>query len=160
MAKKFFIPLRNLLDSFMALDVDQIALDIAKTNAHKRLVISLNTEGKPSSQLYELGEDSLGKKLRGKTILKDGKYTPFTKNKKKEKGQRTDHPTLKDTGGFYASFIVKPYKGGFIIDADATAGDKNLFDELGNDILGLNDENLQIIINFYKDAILKSLEQL
>ena len=158
MAKKFFIPLRNLLDSFMALDVDQIALDIAKTNAHKRLVISLNTEGTPTSQLYELGEDSLGKSLGDYANTTIEGTSSFLG--KKQKAQPFDRITLKDTGGFYASFIVKPYKGGFEIDADATAGDKNLFDELGNDILGLNDENLQIIINFYKDAILKSLGQL
>ena len=144
----------------MLLDVDDIAYNIAQTNEHKRLVISLNTEGKPTSQLYELGENSLGQRLKGKKILKDGEYTPFTKSIKQEKGQRFDHPTLKDSGAFYASFIVKPYKGGFEIDADPVKDETNLFDELGKDILGLNDENLQIIINFYKDAILESLEQI
>lgn len=144
----------------MMLDVDSIAYDIAQTNEHKRLVISLNTEGKPTSQLYELGEDSLGRGLIGKTILKDGNYTPFTVSEKRSKGQRTDHPTLKDSGAFYASFVVRPYKGGFEIDADPIKDETNLFDELGEDILGLNDENLQIIINFYKDAILESLEQI
>jgi len=144
----------------MLLDVDNIAYNIAQTNEHKRLVISLNTEGEPTSQLYELGEDSLGKGLQGKTILKDGEYTPFTKNEKSIVGQRYDHPTLKYTGAFYASFVVKPYKGGFEIDADPVKDDTNLFDELGKDILGLNDENLQIVINFYKDAILESLEQI
>ena len=67
-----------------------------------RLVISLNTEGEPTSQLYELGEDSLGKALQGKTILKGGEYTPFTKSIKQEKGQRFDNPTLKDSGAFNA----------------------------------------------------------
>lgn len=142
----------------MNLDVDQIAYDIAQTNEHKRLVIALNTEGKPTSQLYQLGEDSLGRGLIGKTILKDGSYTPFTVNEKNQKGQRTDHPTLKDSGAFYASFIVRPYKGGFEIDADPIKDNTNLFNELGEDILGLNDENLQIIINFYKDAITEALQ--
>jgi hypothetical protein len=152
MAKTFFIPLRKLLQSFIELDVDQIAFDIAQTNNFKRLVIQLNTEGKPTSQLFELGEDSEGRDL--------GEYSPFTKELKKLKGQRIDHITLKDTGDFYASFIVRPFKGGFTIDADPIKDDTNLFREYGEDILGLNDDNLQIIINFYKDAILESLEQI
>jgi len=160
MAKKFFIPLRNLLKSIIKLDVDTIALEITKRRSFKTLVINLNTEGEPTSQLFELGEDSLGKKLKGKNILKDGEYTPFTVGKKKRKGQRTDHPTLKDSGAFYMSFQVIPFKGGFRIEADPIAGDTNLFDELGKDIVGLNEENLQVVINLYREELLRSVNRL
>jgi hypothetical protein len=71
---------------------------------------------------------------------------------KRKKGQPTDRVTLKDTGDFYSSFQVLPFKGGFIIDADPIKEDTNLFDRYGEDILGLNDENLQLIIKFYLDA--------
>lgn len=160
MAKKFFIPLRNILNQILELDVDAIALEIAKTREFKTLVIALNTEGLPTSQLYELGQDSLGKGLRGKTILKDGEYTPFTVQKKQEKGQRVDHPTLKDTGGFYMSFNVIPFKGGFEIVANGEVGDKNLFEELGEDIIGLNPVNLQIVREFYRNAILQKVNNI
>lgn len=155
MAQKFFIPLRKLLESFIQLDVDQIAFDIAKTSAFKRLVISLNTEGEPTSQLYELGEDSEGTKLDDI----GGGYTIFTIYEKLKFNQPIDRVTLKDTGDFYASFIIKPYKGGFEIDADTFKDGDNLETRWGKNIIGLNDENLQIIINFYKDAIMESLEK-
>jgi len=153
MAKRFFIPIRNILKTILDLDVDDMALQIANTNELKTLVIRLNTEGEATSQLYELGEDSLGRVLKGKRILKDGIYTPFTLREKREKGQRLDHPTLKDTGGFYASFKVIPFKGGFNIEANPIVGDTNLFNELGEEIVGLNSENLQIVINLYREKL-------
>ena len=58
MAGKFFEPIRKILNDIISLDVDQIALEIARTETFKKLVISLNTEGLPTSQLFELGEDS------------------------------------------------------------------------------------------------------
>jgi hypothetical protein len=151
MAKTFFIPIRNLINGLLSLDIDEIAFEISKTNEFKRLVIELNTEGEASSQLYELGEDSTGKSL--------GKYTPFTISEKRKKGQPTDRVTLKDTGDFYSSFQVLPFKGGFIIDADPIKEDTNLFDRYGEDILGLNDENLQLIIKFYLDAFQFELQK-
>jgi len=163
---KFFQPLRLLLNSILKLNIDAIALEITRNNLFKTLVISLNTEGSPTSQLYELGEDSFGKKLSGKTIAIGGEYTPFTKQLKQEKGQPTDRITLKDTGDFYMSFQVIPFSGGFTIEADGFkkgleggAGNTDLFEEFGNDILGLNQQNLQIIIEFYKNAIQEKVRQ-
>ncbi len=151
MAKTFFIPLRNLINGLLSLDVDAIALEISKTNQFKRLVIELNTEGEATSQLYELGEDSTGKSL--------GKYTPFTISEKRKKGQPTDRVTLKDTGEFYSSFEVKPFFGGFIIDANPIKDDTNLFKRYGEDIIGLNDENLELIIKYYLDAFQFELQK-
>ena len=163
---KFFQPLRLILNSILKLDLDTIALQITRNNLFKTLVIKLNTEGLPTSQLYEKGEDSFGKKLSGKSIAIDGEYTPFTKQLKQEKGQPTDRITLKDTGEFYLTFEVIPFKGGFEIYADGFKkgvaggeGNNDLFEEFGEDILGLNQENLQIIIEFYKNAIQEKVRQ-
>ena len=150
---RFFQPLRDKLEAILKLDLDTVALEISKQKGFQRLVIELNTEGQPTSQLFKLGEDSLGRPLKGKTILKDGDYTPFTVKEKRKKGQPTDRPTLKDTGGFYMSFRVIPFVGGFRIEADPIKDNTNLFEELGEDIVGLNDENLQIITDVYKEAI-------
>jgi len=125
---KYFLPLRNIINGLLSLDVDEIAFQISQTNEFKRLVIELNTEGEATSQLYELGEDSLGNELEGETIVVDG------------------------GGAFYSSFDVKPYKGGFEITANPIKDETNLFREFGEDIVGLNAENLQIVINFYLDA--------
>jgi hypothetical protein len=151
MASKYFIPLRKLLNSILLLDIDKVALDITRTAVAKRLIISLNTEGLPTSQLYQLGEDSTGRSL--------GEYSPFTVREKRRKGQPTDRVTLKDTGEFYMSFQVIPFRGGFEITADAEKDDKDLRDVYGEDIIGLNDENLQILIEFYRAAIQQKIKE-
>lgn len=146
---KFFMPIRNILNFIIALDVDQLALEIAQQGSFKDLVIELNTE----KQLFDKGEDSTGRTLESI----GGAYSPFTVSIKQAKGQPTNRVTLFDTGEFYASWSVKPFKGGFIIDADPNKDDTNLFDEWGNEIVGLNEENLQTIINFFRDAVLEKI---
>ena len=61
----------------------------------RKLIIDLNTE----EQLYSQGVDSKGVQL--------GEYSIYTKGLKQNKGQRTDHITLKDTGEFYKSFSIR-----------------------------------------------------
>lgn len=135
------------------MDLDQIALDIARTETFKQLVISINTEGLPTSQLFELGEDSTGKLLSSI----GGEYSPFTVEEKKRKRQPTDRITLKDTGDFYRTFKVIPFKGGFRIEADTIKDGEDLQDSWGDDIVGISPNNLEIIVNFYKDAILEAV---
>jgi hypothetical protein len=147
MAKKFFIPLRKLFNFFLELDVDELAFFVSNQNEFKDLVIELNTQ----KQLFDKGQDSTGKSL--------GEYRPFTVREKRRKGQPTDRVTLKDTGDFYESFNVQPFFGGFIIDADAEKDDKDLRDVYGEDIIGLNDENLQIIIDYYLDAFKEEIRK-
>lgn len=156
MAGRFFIPMRKILNGFINLDLDQIALDIAKTPAFKELVIKLNTEGLPTSQLFEKGEDSTGISLESI----GGEYAPFTIEEKKRKGQPTNRVTLKDTGDFYMTFNVIPFKGGFIIDANTIKDGENLEDDWGRNIIGLQPENLQIVIDFYKIQIQNRLNLL
>jgi hypothetical protein len=59
---------------------------------------------------------------------------------------------LKDTGAFYKSFQVILLDDGFLIDADEVKTDDsgqttNLFTRYGQDVTGLNDENLSIFIS-------------
>jgi hypothetical protein len=102
----------------------------------------LNTE----EQLFEKGIDALGASL--------GEYSDFTKAVKKANGQRLDHITLEDTGEFYKSFAIKVQNGGFLIIADGQKEDTNLFDRYGKEVLGLTDENLQIVIDAIKEKII------
>jgi len=149
MAGIYFIALRKFLSGIIHLDIDSIVLDITRTPEFKTLVIKLNTEGLPTSQLFLKGQDSTGKDLD----KIGGEYSPFTVEEKKRKGQPTDRVTLKDTGDFYMSFEVIPFKGGFIIEADTTKDGKSLEDDWGENIIGLQDENVQLVIEFYKQAI-------
>jgi len=107
-------------------DIFKIIFSSAKV---QREIIRLNTE----EQLFFKGVDSNNITL--------GDYTPFTVEIKKEKGQRFENITLRDTGDFYESFRVRATKEYFEISADPIKEDTNLFIEFGIDILGLTDES-------------------
>ena len=148
---KFFKELRNNLQKIADLEINDVGFKIASQKDVKDLVIRLNTKGEKTSQLFEFGEDSLGNSL--------GEYSPFTVLEKIKKGQPDDRITLKDTGDFYNSFIVVPYRGGFTINADPIKEENNLFTDFGIDILGLNDENLGILSEVYKDKVLEEIRR-
>ena len=148
---KFFNSLIDKLQSVADLELNEVAFKIASEKEVKELVIRLNTQGEKTSQLFELGEDSLGDSL--------GEYSPFTVEKKKDKNQPFDRITLKDTGEFYNSFVVVPYRGGFTIKANPIKEDSNLFDDFGADIIGLNEVNLQILRDVYKDKVLEEIRK-
>lgn len=120
-------------------DVNAILFAVWKNPRVQNFIIELNTEGQTTSQLFEKGEDSQGVSL--------GDYSAFTTQIKIEKGQRIDHITLKDTGDFYETFVVIPFLRGFRIEADGDKGEgDNLFDDFGQDITGLSEENKIILI--------------
>lgn len=141
-----FVPFLKKLKEY---DVNEILFDIWKTFAVQEFIIQLNTEGLPTSQLYEDGIDSLGVGL--------GNYTPFSIEIKLAGGEsglgdtRIDHITLKDRGVFYDSFKVIPKKNGFGIIANFIVEDgKDLRDRFGNNLKGLTKENERILIDFIK----------
>lgn len=136
------------LDRIINLDQDLIIGNILRDEEFQRFIIDLNTE----EQLFEKGIDSLGASL--------GEYADATIEGtanfkgKLEKGQPIDHITLKDTGDFYKSFAIKVQNGGFLIVADGQKDDTNLLSEFGKEIVGLTDENLQIVIDAIKEKII------
>lgn len=90
-------------------------------------------------QLFEHGADSDGDIL--------GYYSEYTEMLNPEKMAGTPY-TLKDTGAFYDSFLIYIYKNYFEIDADPikkdeSGQDTNLFYEYGENIIGLNEQNLE-----------------
>jgi hypothetical protein len=99
-------------------------------------IIRLNT----IDQLFDEGERS------------DGTFLPnYSRRSVEEFGKPEGHIKLKDTGRFYQSFRVKADKFGFFIAAD----DESVYDEpltevYGENILGLTDENMRVLINLLK----------
>jgi hypothetical protein len=154
----------RLLDNIIALNENQIINEILSVKEFQEYIISLNTEGEDTSQLYEHGIDSLGVKLQGKNgvnWLVDGVYANFTVQEKIRKGQRYDHPTLKNKGDFYRSFAIHLKPKSFLITADFNVTSDeglgaNLLDVMknGKDVLGLTDENLQLVIDALKRKII------
>jgi len=145
------------LDKIINIDQDAIIENILRDPEFQRFIINLNTEGEATSQLFEQGIDALGKSLgdyAGTTIEGTANFKG-----KREKGQRFDHITLKDTAKFYKSFRMKVANGGFLLIADPNRGDTNLFNDFGKEVVGLTDENLQIVIDALKDKIIPFILQ-
>ncbi len=111
----------------------------AKRNRLK--IIRLNRD----DQMYRRGIDATGDRIL------DGKYHPYTIEKKREQGQPYDRVTLRDTSAFHASMDIKFNKSSFEITAndlkydDDTGEPVHLKEVYGDDILGLTDENLEFV---------------
>ncbi len=138
---------KKLFNALIRLDETKIINAILSDKNFQKFIISLNQ----NDQLFDLGIDSLGVSL--------GEYSDFTKVQKQSDGQRFDHITLLDTGGFYKSFTITVSGGGFIMDANPIKEDSNLFDDWGKEIVGLTKENLQIVIDAIRERILTKIRE-
>jgi len=147
-----FEAIRKLTDRVAKLDEGIILNRFVELPIVQKFILDLNRV----DQLFNKGIDSKNRAL--------GVYTPFTINSKNERGVPVPsdfHITLFDTGQFYSTFVIIPGKDFFEIDANPIREDSNLFEDFGEDILGLNDENLQILIDFFKETVvLRVKEQL
>lgn len=95
-------------------------------------------------QLEQFGVDGANKPITPE-------YTPYTVQIKRSKGQRTDHVTLLDKGGFHNSFFItffgtKDRTRAFETNAsDSKASD--LAAKYGDEIIDLNETSVQILID-------------
>ena len=138
----FFKSVTDILTKASNLNED-LAWLLSIDNGVKKEIIKLNT----IDQLYEKGIDSLSDSL--------GDYSDFTIGLKRQKGQRTDHITLKDTGDFYNSFRVSVTKSAIVINATTQKEDNDLAEQFGQEIIGLTDENLEVITQMILTNIIK-----
>lgn len=147
-----FEAILQLTNRVAKLDEGLLLRNFVSIPAVQTFILDLNRR----DQLFNKGIDSKNRAL--------GVYTPFTINSKQERGVPVPsdlHITLFDTGEFYSTFVIIPGKDFFEIDANPIREDSNLFDDFGEDIIGLNDENLQVLIDFFKETIqLRVREQL
>lgn len=108
----------------------------------KKLIVFLNTD----DQMGEAHVDSLGNELFN-VFTSRTYYSQFD-----PKGRAGQPYTLNDTGAFWDSFKAVVQQGRIVIDVNPFKDGDNLFDAYGRDIVGLTDENLNILIR-------ESLEQ-
>lgn len=133
--------IQNLQKNFLkATSEKELMTALFRDKSFRKLIIDLNTE----EQLFEQGVDSKGRKLGNYSIATIEGTRNFLG--KKQKGQRFDHITLKDTGAFYKSFSVSMEGTSFKITADGDKGDTNLFQEYGIDIVGLTEDSMSVLI--------------
>ncbi len=96
-------------------------------------------------QLYEQGVDSEGKPT--------GEYSESTIKRKKAKGQKYDHITLKDTGTFYRTIRLNPEgKNRFEITTDYDVWKKGL-QKRWPKALGLTEENMKGLVEQLTDDL-------
>ncbi len=88
--------------------------------------------------------------LKSKGINADGEiigfYSYATELISGGEKQEGDPYTLDDTGEFYESMFIQVFIDSFVINADANKGEDNLFSKYGNNIIGLTEQNLDLII--------------
>jgi hypothetical protein len=106
-------------------------------------------------QLYDRGIDSKGNELKP--------YAKNTKRAKKEKSQRYDHTTLRDTGGFEGNFIIVYRPTEIEFNAKPTYRDGrdltvHLQGRYGVDIFGLTEQNIELLQEIVLPEIIKGLE--
>lgn len=147
-----FEAIKSLTKKVAELDEGVILNKLIANAEVRKFILNLNT----NDQLFNKGIDSQNRSL--------GIYTPFTVNDKQQRGVPVPsdfHITLFDTGQFYSTFVIIPGKDFFEIDANPIRDDTNLFEQYGEEIVGLNDENLQKVIDLFKETIsLRVREQL
>lgn len=74
-----------------------------------------------------------------------GTYRPFTKLKKRMKGQPTDRVTLKDTGSFYNK--TKAVRRGKSIELKSTDSKTDeIIDKYGEKVFGLDEQTMSLLV--------------
>lgn len=137
--------LNKFLRDIQKINAEQLAFNIYKTTEFEFLVVSLITEGQPTSQLKRgVGAD-------GEII---GRYSIATQSITGGRKKAGSPYTLKDTGFYYDSGEVVAFLGGFTTVFDSDKPDGDFIDRLDLDednVEGLEDGNLQIVIDEVKE---------
>ncbi len=138
-----FDSLLTYLDKLANIDDNAIWFEVIDRETQFE-IIRLNTE----DQLFDDG------------IRSDGSFLPdYSERSVREFGKSEGHIKLKDKGKFYQSFRVKVDKWGMFIAADDVKDDTVLTERYGIDILGLTEENTQVLINMIRQKYIKELHE-
>lgn len=113
---------------------------------------------KANKEQLKKGTNSLGEKLSSI----GGEYSPITLDINPTKV--ADVVTLYDKGDFYKTIIAQAIIGGLEIDANPIKVEEsgfrvNLYNRWGDDIIGLNEENLQKLIEKVKDKLIVEIRK-
>ena len=143
----------NRLKRMGKIDIQPILQSILQNEELHKHIIYLNT----IDQLFERGEDSLGRKLDDL----GGSYAPFTIMQKIKKGQPYDHVTLKDTGEYYNSYRISAPSGAdyIMFITNPIKDGKDIQQEWGGYIVGLNTDNTQWLIDEVKQRIIPKIKE-
>ena len=140
--------LRQLLDFIINLDENKIVFDILqKRSALEVEILNLNR----IDQLFKRGIDSEGRLI--------GVYSFRTEEISGGRKRAGTHITLFDTGQFYKSFAILPFEDFFRITANPIREDTNLFEDFGEDIVGLTEENKAKLPDLIRPRIIQYIKE-
>ena len=138
--------LTDLIENGKALTINGALFFVFSQQENQLFALELNT-GAPNNdefgQLFLHGVDAKGVRLD----QIGGEYAPFTKDIKVFEGLPIDRITLYQEGEFYRSFDFIQKQDSFIIRANTIKEGEDLRDRWGANILGLNNESLNILAN-------------
>ncbi len=155
-----------------AISLDETAMfnAVLTDNGFRKWILDLNR-----SQLFK-GQDSEGKELgdigggysfvteflnEGIKFTFNPKPTKFGKVNGGSKGKEGgESPFLLDTGDYYDSYTLVTGNGFFQISSDPIKDGQNLEDSFGDNLEGLQSENLQKVIDAIKKEFTKEVRQL
>ena len=140
--------LKSLALRVKSLNVNDCIYELSNHKEFTDFIIELNTK----KQLYDKGVGSDG--------IRIGSYSAKTKQIKDSKGQISDHVTLLDTGEFYKSFSVFLSGTDFIISANTIKDTDDLIYKYGAEILGLNEESLNLLREKAKNILIPYIKSL
>ena len=138
-------------DKLAGTNVTQTLVTILNRRSIQKFITDLNTQ----VQLFQQGENSESVQL----MAVGGTYAPSTIRIKRAKGQPSNRITLRDTGDFYNTFSVDvKANASFSIQADTEKGDQDLQSRWGDNIVGLQQENIDLVMirleeEFYKQVM-------
>lgn len=139
----------QILTNITKLNKDEILQSALSEKSVQEEIIKLNQR-----QLFDLGQDSEGRYL--------GQYSYLTYQEKQAKfGSFPKHITLYDTGDFYKSMKVDNRQKEFEIKANGQKAEDNLFEKYGQNITGLDSENIEniqpILIPLMQKSIINAI---
>ena len=145
------------LERFVKLEDEGFKLVFDRDDV-KKVMISLNTE----KQLFIQHIDSEGNFLYSNRHDSEvySKLTELLSGGIKQAGTRY---TLKASGVFYDSWMVTVGKDFILIDANPIkkgVGETDLFEEYGDDIVGLTDESFDELFVLIRDVVVEVMEGL
>jgi hypothetical protein len=107
-------------------------------------------------QVKELQQSQLNEGKRGDNTEITPDYTPFTKRIKQAKGQPSDRVTLKNRGDFWNSIKTSPTDR--FVEIYATDKKTNdLLAKYGEEVLGLNENNIIVLQEKFKDYLISKI---
>lgn len=133
-------------NNVIRLDINKVLNEVFKDKTVQQRIISINT----FDQLFDEGINAVGVRLDsigGEYAINTIEGVPGKFEGKRQRGLPYDHITLFDTGDYYQSHYILVFRDHIEIKSNPIKGETNLYDEWGDDIVGIAPKNIPKVAN-------------